>query len=140
MNLCVNAREAMPAGGELRVDIAAGAAADIRARADVVGSVADDAGDDFVCLSVTDSGRGVEPTDRRRIFEPFFSTKGVAEGRGLGLATVAAIVRQLGGCCGVDEAPGGGARFSVWLPVAHDPVAGGPAPAARQWSDGFPIP
>ncbi|MCB1054084.1 MAG: response regulator, partial [Acidobacteria bacterium] len=72
----------------------------------------------YVRLSVTDTGHGIEPEIRDKIFEPFFSTKDSGEGTGLGLATVYGVVRQAGGVVTVDSSPGLGATFSVLLPRA----------------------
>jgi two-component system sensor histidine kinase HydH len=98
LNLCLNALEATPAGG--RVTVSAGH---------------DEAG--HVWLTVDDAGPGVPPGVRDRIFEPFFTTK--AQGSGLGLSIVHAIVTQHGGTLEVGSAPGGGARFILRLPVAR---------------------
>jgi len=89
MNLTLNALEATPSGGEVRV------------------SVTPRAND--VLVAVDDSGSGIDAAARQRIFEPFFSTK--AAGSGLGLPIVHAIVTQHGGAVGVDDSPLGGARF-----------------------------
>jgi signal transduction histidine kinase len=68
-------------------------------------------------LSIVDNGPGISPEARDRIFEPFFTTK--ASGSGLGLAIVNAIVSQHGGSISIGDAPGGGARFDIRLPVWH---------------------
>jgi PAS domain S-box-containing protein len=99
MNLCLNARDAMPRGGRLVVRTTAPAAG-------------------WVCLSVSDEGVGMDAAVRARVFEPFFSTK--AAGAGLGLAVVRQIVEGCGGRIEVDSAPGRGARFDVWLPAAAE--------------------
>ena len=121
MNLCVNARDAMPEGGRLTVRTRRAAvepeaaARNPEARPGV-----------FASLSVEDSGCGMDQETLRRIFEPFFTTKGVGKGTGLGLATVYGIVKQHGGWIEVMSAPGQGSRFEVFLPV-EDPA---PAPVA----------
>ncbi len=116
MNLVVNARDAMPQGGRLtvstkRVDIGAAEAArrpEIR-----VG--------EFVCLTVSDTGAGMDEDVRRRIFEPFFTTKkGLSAG--LGLATVYGAVDRCGGWILVESSPGNGSSFHVHLPCAHGHV------------------
>ncbi|NPC81709.1 response regulator, partial [Pyxidicoccus fallax] len=102
INLCLNALEATPAGGKVTV------------------SAGHEGG--RVWLTVDDAGPGVPPEVRDRIFEPFFTTK--AQGSGLGLSIVHAIVTQHGGTLEVGTAPGGGARFILQLPVATgEPVA-----------------
>ncbi|HVV82266.1 MAG TPA: PAS domain S-box protein [Kofleriaceae bacterium] len=118
MNLAVNARDAMPQGGELRVAVRA-------ARLDDA-----DAADlelppgDYVELTMADTGCGMPPHVRARIFEPFFTTKAVGKGTGLGLSMVHGIVKQSGGGIAVDTAPGRGTSFRVLLPrLAEAPVA-----------------
>ena len=101
MNLALNALDATPAGGRVR----------IAAEADESGLV----------LSVDDSGPGVSPESAERLFEPFFTTK--PQGSGLGLPIVHAIVTQHGGEISVEKSPLGGARFAVRLPAAHRPGA-----------------
>jgi two-component system, cell cycle sensor histidine kinase and response regulator CckA len=125
LNLAVNASDAMPSGGTLR--IATG----------VVDStpVRPDRGDrQWVELAITDTGEGMTGEVRSRIFEPFFSTRGDA-GAGLGLATVYGIVRQAGGDIACDSTPGQGSTFRVWLPLASPPrepaAAAGVARPAR---------
>jgi signal transduction histidine kinase len=105
VNLVLNARDAMPRGGHLRVETANGP----RASSGEPG---------FVALVVSDDGVGIDDATVRRIFEPFFTTKGSAGGTGLGLASVKSIVDQCGGRIRVDTAPGRGARFEVLLPRA----------------------
>ena len=112
MNLCLNARDAMPRGGRLtitteNVDLAG---EHCRLYAGVQpGS--------FVLLSVADSGAGMDAETLERIFEPFFTTKEMGQGTGLGLATVYGIVQQHGGLIHCDSKPGHGATFRVFLPA-----------------------
>jgi two-component system cell cycle sensor histidine kinase/response regulator CckA len=113
INLAINARDAMPDGGTLSIETSVGCV------------------DEFVCLSVTDTGTGIEPAELERIFEPFFTTKEVGVGTGLGLATVHGIVTQSGGHVRVSSEPGHGSTFSVYLPA----VAPG---AAVESADGEP--
>ena len=106
MNLVVNARDAMPTGGEVRVR---------------VGAATNHPG--HVCLSVEDTGQGMDADTRTRIFEPFFTTKGAGEGTGLGLSVVYGIVSQHEGWIEVDSRSGGGTRFDIFLP-RHVPREG----------------
>ena len=98
LNLCVNARDAMPDGGLLRVETEV------------------DERENRLRLSVEDAGVGMEPTTMQRLFEPFFSTKGES-GTGLGLSVVYGIVKSLGGDVRVKSSPGKGARFDIFLPT-----------------------
>jgi CheY-like chemotaxis protein len=112
MNLAVNAREAMPKGGQL---VVATSAVDID-----VTYVQRRPGDArvgrFVCLTVSDTGCGMDQTVLGRLFEPFFTTKGLVHSRGLGLATVYGIVKQHQGWIEVRSQPGQGSTFRVFLP------------------------
>jgi two-component system, cell cycle sensor histidine kinase and response regulator CckA len=117
MNLAVNARDAMPAGGTLSFTLSP-------ARVDLGTSPSPGT---YVRLEVADTGDGMEPEIAARIFEPFFSRKGAA-GNGLGLATVYGIVTQHGGAISVRSAPGGGSTFDVLLP-ATEPVAAATPPS-----------
>ena len=111
VNLCVNARDAMPAGGELRVDLSNG---------NVSGSESSAPRDlqpgRHVCLAVSDTGSGIDPDVIDHIFEPFFTTKPEGKGSGLGLATVYGIARQAGGHVDVESRPGHGTTFRVYFP------------------------
>jgi len=115
LNLTVNARDAMPHGGQIVIEIAAvtfdGANATQSAKSRP-GS--------FACLSVTDAGSGIPPEILPRIFEPFFTTKEVGKGTGLGLATVFGIVQQHKGWIDVDSEVGRGSTFRVYLPLMAD--------------------
>ncbi|MEN6525655.1 MAG: PAS domain S-box protein [Candidatus Polarisedimenticolia bacterium] len=124
LNLLVNARDAMPSGGLLRL-AARGEELPVN---DPRLSFGAQPGD-YVVFAVSDSGPGVPPELRERIFEPFFTTKEVGRGTGLGLSTVHAIVRGQGGFVRVDDAPGGGALFEVFLPSAAAAVAAAEEPA-----------
>lgn len=112
MNLAVNARDAMPNGGQLRL-VTSLVEVDL---AHVQRQVSARQGS-FVRLEVTDTGCGMNEETLGRIFEPFFSTKEVGKGTGLGLATVYGIVRQHQGWIEVISAPGKGTTFQVFLPA-----------------------
>jgi two-component system cell cycle sensor histidine kinase/response regulator CckA len=114
LNLAVNAREAMPAGGSVRLETTIVTLAESQL---VEGTEVLSPGD-YVRISVSDTGPGVPAALRERIFEPFFTTKnGAAGAAGFGLSTVQRIVRGHGGGIVVDRAPGGGAVFHVHLPM-----------------------
>jgi signal transduction histidine kinase len=106
LNLLKNAAEASPPGGVLRVRLWTGPGESE--------SPHPGAGATALCLAIADEGPGIAPDHRERIFEPFFTTK--AEGSGLGLPIVHAIVTQHGGTITVEDAPEGGARFALRVP------------------------
>jgi two-component system cell cycle sensor histidine kinase/response regulator CckA len=129
INLAVNARDAMPRGGTLTIRTSNAA----RARPERHGDEEIPAGD-YVRIDVEDTGTGIPPEILGRIFEPFFSTKAVGSGTGLGLSTVYGIVRQTGGFVTVETAPGKGSTFTLLLPRWTGPAGGGVAaePARRR--------
>lgn len=115
MNLCVNARDAMPNGGTLTIRTGL-IQLDENAVRDIL---SDGQPGHYVMLSVEDSGDGMDETTRRRIFDPFFTTKARGKGSGLGLATVDGIVRQHGGGIRVRSELGQGAVFEIFLPITQ---------------------
>jgi len=111
LNLSVNARDAMPDGGSLRIS----------AKARRVGS-AHKSGltpGTYVCISVADTGIGMDDETLAHAVEPFFSTKGVGQGTGLGLSMVHGLASQLGGALTIKSAVGSGTTVELWLPVSH---------------------
>jgi PAS domain S-box-containing protein len=112
MNLVVNARDAMPAGGTLSIETARVSFDEETAR-----SHPEARSGAFTCLTVSDTGSGISPEHLARIFEPFFTTKEPGKGTGLGLATVYGIVKQHLGWVEVASRPGTGATFKVYLPA-----------------------
>ena len=115
LNLAGNARDAMPAGGRLRIEVTGGGRGPARTGQ--------------VVLTVSDSGVGMDEGTLAHVFEPFFTTKEVGRGTGLGLATVYGIVAQLGGEVSVASAPGAGTTFRISLPALVRAGAGAGAAA-----------
>ena len=112
-NLCLNARDAMPMGGELAIEVYP-----VSCDAEAVRGYGGVAPGPFVCLRVADNGIGMSPATQERIFEPFFTTKPLGKGTGLGLATVHGIVARHRGFIEVTSQLGKGSTFSVYLPRA----------------------
>lgn len=123
LNLCVNARDALPRGGELSLS-----ADNVHLEAAEAATLAAGRPGDFVMLLVADTGEGISPEHLPRLFEPFFTTKPTGKGTGLGLATVARIVTAHGGFWNVRSEVGVGTTFEIYLPrsVAQPTPAPGP--------------
>lgn len=115
LNLCVNARDAMPNGGRLLVS-----AANLDIDVSYASMLPEVAPGTYVLMKVSDTGSGMPPEILERIFDPFFTTKGVGKGTGLGLSTVHGIVKSHGGLLKVESVPGEGTVFQVYLPAAVD--------------------
>jgi len=113
MNLVINARDAMPQGGQIVIE--------------TTNIVLDQEGDsphslslqpgNYVCLSIRDTGCGMDPQTISRIFEPFFTTKSEGKGTGLGLSTAYGIINQSGGAIEVESEPDRGTIFRIYLPA-----------------------
>jgi signal transduction histidine kinase len=112
VNLATNARDAMPGGGTLRLSAAADTVSE------GVSHPADVRPGRYLCLSVSDSGVGMDQTMLARVFEPFFTTKPVGQGTGLGLSMVKGFVEQSGGGMTIESRPGKGTSIRLWLPAA----------------------
>jgi len=116
LNLCVNARDAMPNGGVLAVKTHMESGTNLRGR------YPDAAGNSYVCIEVSDTGEGMAPETQKRIFEPFFTTKEVGKGTGLGLAVVFGVVQTHKGFIDVESSPGKGTTFCLYLPALQAAV------------------
>ncbi len=112
LNLALNARDAMPEGGQLDFS-----AENLQLDESLVASHPGARPGPYVVVTVSDTGVGIPPEHQERIFEPFFTTKEVGKGTGLGLATAHAIIREHGGFMSIRSSPGTGSSFSVFLPA-----------------------
>jgi two-component system cell cycle sensor histidine kinase/response regulator CckA len=117
INLVLNARDSMPAGGAIHLEMTA-LALDAEAARDHV----DARPGRFVCFSIADTGCGMTPEIAGRVFEPFFTTKEVGKGTGLGLSAVHGIVQQHDGWIQVATQPGRGSTFKVFLPICENTI------------------
>jgi two-component system cell cycle sensor histidine kinase/response regulator CckA len=122
MNLVVNARDAMPRGGEVRITTR-----NLHLETDMHRDRAVILPGDYVVIEVADSGHGIPEGKLNKIFEPFYTTKPVGEGTGLGLSTAYGIIKQTGGFIFAESPPGQGAIFTILLP-AYDRVDLAPPP------------
>jgi signal transduction histidine kinase len=112
LNLALNSRDAMPEGGELTIS-----ARREPVSSDVIRERPELQGGDFVCVSIADTGIGMDETTMKRATEPFFTTKGVGKGTGLGLSMVHGLAAQSGGAMRIASRPGAGTKVRLWLPV-----------------------
>jgi PAS domain S-box-containing protein len=113
-NLCINARDAMPDGGKLIVSTSIVAGAELR-------KISQEAKEElYCCITVKDTGVGMNESTKNRIFEPFFTTKPQGEGTGLGLAVVYGIIGKHGGVIDVESEQNRGASFRLFLPILKD--------------------
>ena len=119
LNLLINARDAMPAGGTLRVDVAA---RQVTGR-DASAVLGDMQAGHYVVVSVADTGEGIPGAQVSRIFEPFYTTKPAGSGSGLGLSMVCGFMRQSEGGVRVHSAPGEGSTFELYFPVEAEAPA-----------------
>lgn len=113
LNLCVNARDAMPRGGTLSISCNTVEGESLSSRFPKI------VARQYVQIKVSDTGVGMDETTRQRIFEPFFTTKDLGKGTGLGLAVVFGIVERHAGFIDTQSVPGEGSSFAVYLPVAE---------------------
>ncbi|MFO7974510.1 MAG: response regulator [Candidatus Hydrogenedentota bacterium] len=126
LNLCVNARDALEAvrrrdkTPELRITIQATA---VTINASDCGNEKNAEPGEYVCVSVSDTGTGISPPVRARMFEPFYTTKGAGKGTGLGLATVYSIVERHGGWVDIESEMGRGSTFFAYFPIHAKPAA-----------------
>jgi two-component system cell cycle sensor histidine kinase/response regulator CckA len=137
MNLVVNARDAMPEGGDIRIETG-----NVTLREPLVRDRATLPPGAYVSIRVIDAGCGIAPEKLTKIFEPFYTTKRPGEGTGLGLSTAYGIVKQTGGYIFVDSVPGEGTTFTLYFP-AHDrpgpelrPAAPEPPPLPARKAEG----
>ncbi len=130
MNLCVNARDAMPQGGTLTLSVQNATLTEAEAARHEGARPGN-----YCCLGVADTGTGISPDVLEKIFQPFYTTKPPGKGTGLGLSTCRNIVRNHGGFMTVRSTVGAGSEFQVWLPAAEtaapaEPAAGQSPPPA----------
>jgi two-component system, cell cycle sensor histidine kinase and response regulator CckA len=116
MNLCINARDAMPHGGTLTIQAANRSIDESFARLHLGAAVGN-----YVGITVTDTGTGISPQLMNRIFDPFFTTKEVGKGTGLGLSAVLGIIKSHGGFLDLQSEVDRGTQFQIYLPVCNSP-------------------
>jgi PAS domain S-box-containing protein len=121
LNLVINARDAMPEGGKLA----------IRIHRCTTDGTPDLAAGEYVCLTVADTGVGMDAATIKRAIEPFFSTKEIGKGTGLGLSMVHGVAQQLQGALRLLSQPGRGTRAELWLPISTEQVVAKPPEVAK---------
>jgi CheY-like chemotaxis protein len=131
LNLCVNARDAMPQGGAITVTTSIRPGSELVSRHHTA-----EPGRRYACLDVSDTGTGITPEVRARLFEPFFTTKQLNQGTGLGLAVVYGITSSHQGFIDVESALGVGSTFHVYLPLAGDVSLAVPAAGSSEFPSG----
>lgn len=114
LNLCVNARDAMPNGGTITIGI------DVRSQEEIKAYFPQALQERYVHLSVSDTGIGMDEETKRKIFDPFFTTKEKGKGTGLGLSVVFGVVQSHNGFISVDSVPGVGTTFHIYVPVPKE--------------------
>lgn len=130
LNLSVNARDAMPNGGTLHVSVSHSVVED---------EVSTVPAGNYICLCVADTGTGMDDETQKRAIEPFYSTKGLGRGTGLGLSMAHGLAAQLGGALTIDSTPGKGTAICMWLPASGENVIerfDSPAPALTPFRGG----
>lgn len=126
LNLCINARDAMPGGGTVSV-----AAENARVDESLARGLPDGCAGEYLCISVSDTGTGMPASVIEKIFDPFFTTKEPGKGTGLGLSTVRGIVKGHGGFIQVESEEGRGTTFRLYLPAQGASAAGAGRPAEQ---------
>jgi two-component system, cell cycle sensor histidine kinase and response regulator CckA len=116
MNLCINARDAMPQGGTLKIQATNRSLDDTFVRTHLSAKVGN-----YVEITITDTGTGIAPQLLDRIFDPFFTTKAIGTGTGLGLSAVIGIIKSHGGFLDVQSQVGQGTQFQIYLPTSNAP-------------------
>ena len=129
MNLCLNARDAMPEGGEITIR-----AANVHLKGDEGMLFSRTVPGDYVCLEICDEGRGIPPALHERIFEPFFTTKEMGRGTGLGLSTTLGIIKAHKGLIKLQSDPSGGSCFSLYFPAHRERSSSRPRTAKKSAS------
>jgi two-component system, cell cycle sensor histidine kinase and response regulator CckA len=129
MNLAVNARDAMPEGGNLRIET------DLAGRRQSEETASGTSGSVWAVLTIRDDGEGITEEALPHIFEPFYTSKNPEKGTGLGLSIVESIVKQTGGRIEIESSPGHGATFRVYMPAMEATAETGPQPAKAAVTD-----